>query len=209
MRPLMIALALALCVTPAAAGDVKVFGRIGIAGDGFRAQGSVGTTPVPPLNPPLSRPRPPVTDKLDRGRSKLRDGDDEDGEPPRRRPRRDPFLFFDDDDDDERIIVVPAPPPPRPVEPEPEAAEPPPPPDPRGPSFQPARGLATAEPYAIGEPLPEGVPFVSLDWRQYGLPEPPAGLIYARVGRDVLLIEPVSRVVRRRVDPAELREDAG
>ncbi|HUF86400.1 MAG TPA: RcnB family protein, partial [Thermohalobaculum sp.] len=63
--------------------------------------------------------------------------------------------------------------------------------------------------YTVGAPLPPGTPFVALDWRQYRLPEPPRGLIYARVGRDVLLIDPASRAVERRLDPAEFGAGQG
>lgn len=207
MRPLIIALALALGATPAAAQNLKASGGTsgtGVTSGGTGSLGSAGTTPVPPLNPPLSQPRPPVRDKLDRGAAKPGNGD---GAPPPDRPDRPFFPFFHGDHDDDRIIVVPAPAPPPPGPPEPETAEPPPPPEPGGPVMMTARGATPPERYTVGEPL--SVPFVTLHWRQYGLPEPPAGLIYARVGRDVLLIDPVSRVVRRRLDPAELREDAG
>lgn len=130
---------------------------------------------------------------------------------PRHRPPR-PALpygyYYDYDDDydrDETVVVPPPAPPPAPVP----LASPvdQPPPDPRGRSrFVPARGVA-AEPsaYTIGEPLPPGVPHVTLDWAYYRLPEPPPGRIYARVGRDVLLIEAASRVVVGRIE----REQTG
>lgn len=77
------------------------------------------------------------------------------------------------------------------------------PPDPRGPHFRSfARGAAPDSPaLREGEPLPPGLPHVTLDWRAYGLPEPPPGLVYARVGREVFLIEPATRRIERRVDP--------
>ena len=39
------------------------------------------------------------------------------------------------------------------------------------------------------------MPYVKLTPEAYGLPEPPPGRIYARIGRDVLIIDPVSRVI--------------
>ena len=128
------------------------------------------------------------------------------------RPRRRPFFlvprFDDDDDDEERIVVVPVPTP-APDPPEAKTAEPPPPPDPRGPAIRPARGVGTAAPFTVGEPLPADLPHVALDWRSYALPEPPPGLAYARVGRAVLLIDPATRVVARVVEPDELGPGEG
>lgn len=97
-------------------------------------------------------------------------------------------------------------PPPADVAPTPPVAvtpvEPPPPPDPRGPVRLLARGGApTAVPYNVGEPLPPGLPHVTLDWRQFELPEPPPGQLYARVGRDVLLITAAGRIVESVVPP--------
>jgi Ni/Co efflux regulator RcnB len=51
--------------------------------------------------------------------------------------------------------------------------------------------------YKIGEALPSDLPHVTLDWRQFDLPEPPAGQIYARVKRDVLLITATGRIVKK------------
>ncbi len=119
-----------------------------------------------------------------------------------------PFYRVDRDERAPEVVVVP---PPRPAPPEPEPApvrKPAPPPDPRGPLTVPVRGAAAGPVYSVGAPLPPDLPHVTLDWRRYGLPEPPAGLVYARVGRDVLLIDPVSRRVERRVEPATL-EAAG
>ncbi len=101
---------------------------------------------------------------------------------------------------------APAPVEPRPVPVPPVAAapaEPPPPPDPRGPlRLTPARGIAPAEaPYVIGEALPPGLPHVTLAWRQFDLPEPPPGRLYARVGRDVLLITAAGRIVESVLPP--------
>lgn len=44
-----------------------------------------------------------------------------------------------------------------------------------------------------GDTLPAGMPYVALDPVAYGLPEPPRGQRYARVGNDVLRIEVGSR----------------
>lgn len=86
-----------------------------------------------------------------------------------------------------------------PPEPEPPA----PPPDPRGPLFlSPARGAEAADDaWQVGDALPTGVPQVTLDWRSYDLPEPPAGRIYARVGRTVLLITASDRVIESVLPP--------
>jgi len=83
---------------------------------------------------------------------------------------------------------------------QPQSAAPPepvPPPDPRGPlRLTPARGVAPSSArWQVGAALPPGLPHVALDWRRYGLPEPPAGRTYARVGRDVLMITAAERVV--------------
>lgn len=147
-----------------------------------------------------------------------------DGTPGKTGPRRDrrghhdrhdrrgvllfPHFRVDRDERGPDVVVVPTPRP-APPEPEPEPVrEPAPPPDPRGPLTVPVRGAAAEPGYSVGEPLPPDLPHVTLDWRRYGLPEPPAGLVYARVGREVLLIDPVSRRVERRVEPATL-EPAG
>jgi Ni/Co efflux regulator RcnB len=101
-----------------------------------------------------------------------------------------------------RAIVEPEPEPEEPTEGAPEEAEtgPPDPGSPRSVSI--ARGAEPGEAsWEVGEPLPAGVPQVTLDWRTYGLSEPEPGRIYARVGRDVLLIEADSRRVIRRIAP--------
>lgn len=57
-----------------------------------------------------------------------------------------------------------------------------------------ARGrAAAAQEYELGAVLPANQPHVILDHRRYGLPVPPSGQIYARVGRDVLRINPDTR----------------
>jgi Ni/Co efflux regulator RcnB len=78
------------------------------------------------------------------------------------------------------------------------------PPDARGPlRLSPARGIAAGAPaYSVGEALPSGLPHVTLDWRRFELPEPPPGRIYARVGRDVLLITSSGRVVESVLPPS-------
>jgi len=53
----------------------------------------------------------------------------------------------------------------------------------------------------VGDILPPGVPHVTLDWRGYDLPEPPAGRVYARVGRSVLLITASDRVIEDVLPP--------
>ncbi len=101
----------------------------------------------------------------------------------------------------EPVHIEPSPAPVPPVVAAP--AEPPPPPDPHGPlRLTLARGIAPAEaPYRIGEALPPGLPHVTLAWRQFDLPEPPPGQLYARVGRDVLLITATGRVVESVLPP--------
>ncbi|MEM6905873.1 MAG: RcnB family protein [Pseudomonadota bacterium] len=97
-----------------------------------------------------------------------------------------------------RVVVTPTPTPVPPPEPEPVAA--PSPPDLRGPRFTPARGLRRAQaPLAEGGFLPRRLPVVSLDWRSYELPEPGPGELYVRVSGQVLLIDPASRRILRRV----------
>jgi Ni/Co efflux regulator RcnB len=112
---------------------------------------------------------------------------------------------------DRHVERAPAPVEPRPVPipilPVPPVAaaptEPPPPPDPHGPLWLiPARGIVPAEaPYRLGEALPPGLPHVTLAWRQFDLPEPPPGRLYARVGRDVLLITAAGRIVESVLPP--------
>ena len=125
------------------------------------------------------------------------------------RNRFHPFFIFphygyawgSDSDRRQAYVPPPSPPPPSlppepPVVEEPAAA-----PDPRGPRRVPARGAAPVEPpYAVGEALPANLPHVTLDWRLYDLPEPPVGRVYARVGRDVLLITADERVVEKVVE---------
>lgn len=68
------------------------------------------------------------------------------------------------------------------------------------PRFEAARGAdlpAQSSRYSVGEPLPRGAPHVALDWRDYGLPRPPAGDMYVRFSGAVLQIDAASRVVRK------------
>ena len=228
---IMLAAALGIGLAAPAAAENGVSVRIG-GGDALendtpandakaaRPSGS-DMAPLDPLRRPgvQHRPRDGRRDGKDRDRRRGKRPDPPEGpaiiirkpgredrdERPDRKRRRPFFLFprVDDDDDDDRIILVPVPQP-QPAAPEPAAPEPAPPPDPRGPAIQRARGAAAEDPVVVGEPLPQNVPHVTLDWRSYGLPEPPPGLVYARVGRAVLLIDPATRVVERRVDPSEL-----
>jgi Ni/Co efflux regulator RcnB len=105
------------------------------------------------------------------------------------------------DRDRERAPVAPTPAPVPPVAVVP--AEHPPPPDPHGPlRLTPARGVApVAAPYVLGQALPGNLPHVTLDWREFELPEPPPGRLYARVGRDVLVITATGRIVESVLPP--------
>lgn len=218
MRPSVVMIMLVLgstAATTAAAGpDVRGFVRFG--GSGLQGALSIGIGPTPM---PISKP--PGAAALERefhernaprsgnGRHGRRDGDlhrrhPHDGHPHRHFPAL--LLGDDDEDEPERIVVVPATP--AAPEPPPAAAPAAPPPDPRGPRFVPVRGTVSEPAYNVGEPLPDGVPFVTLGWEHYGLPEPPPGLVYARVGRDVVLLDPATRMVTRRVDPEQLRASA-
>ncbi|MGF1503202.1 MAG: hypothetical protein ACFBSD_15450, partial [Paracoccaceae bacterium] len=95
------------------------------------------------------------------------------------------------------IIQVPPPVPPEPTEPARPAETLDETPDPGAPAtLMPARGFRPAQPaIAIGERLPRGLPHVTLDWRAYDMPWPGPGLIYARVGSEIVVIEPESRRV--------------
>jgi hypothetical protein len=212
MRLIGVLLAAGLGLAPGADAPAEV----ALDGSMARPAGRSGPVVPPPLWPlpplkldgttPFPHTKPPGAAALERPRLGP-------GRPVRPRPPRErPFLFFPhihDDDDDDRIIVIPAPPAPPPEAAPAAAPEPAPPPDPRGPAIYRARGAGPALAYAVGEPLPADVPHVALDWRIHGLPEPPPGLAYARVGRDVLLIDPASRVVERRLEPAELAPEGG
>ena len=107
------------------------------------------------------------------------------------------YVYDRDDDRDEppppEPVAPPAPPPEPEVEPEPL--------DPAGAMrLVAARGSGLIDrPWTVGEPLPAGLPHVTLDPRHYDLPAPPPGQIYARVRHDVLLIDPMSRVVHAEV----------
>lgn len=91
---------------------------------------------------------------------------------------------------------TPAPPP---APPETEEAEPL---DPRGTHRRHlARGAEVDDTtWRPGQVLPPDMPYVKLSPEAYGLPEPPQGRIYARIGRDVLIIDPVSRVIEEVVE---------
>ena len=93
------------------------------------------------------------------------------------------------------FIEAPAPPAAEPAPmPEPVAAVPPDPGSPRPVAL--ARGADAPGPgYEIGQPLPGDIPQVTLNWRAYGLPEPPAGQIYARVYGEILLLDAADRRV--------------
>ena len=77
------------------------------------------------------------------------------------------------------------------------------PPDPQGPlRLTRARGAPVAQvAFRLGEPLAPDQPHVTLDWRRYDLPEPPAGQFYGRVGRTVLLMAESGRIVEAVLPP--------
>jgi len=114
---------------------------------------------------------------------------------------RDPWFRGYRFHDYEDPLALPPLPPAAPAVAETSPAEPAPPPDPRGPAIRRARGAPAEPAFTVGEPLPSSLPHVTLDWRLFDLPEPPPGFIYARVGRDVLLITADSRVVEKVVPP--------
>ena len=91
-----------------------------------------------------------------------------------------------------REIIVPVP---VPAPPQPEAAPEPAVLDPHGRATLMGDGEGTAGDWAPGDVLPGDLPHVALDPDAYGLPQPPAGEKYARVGNDVLRIEADSRRV--------------
>jgi hypothetical protein len=95
---------------------------------------------------------------------------------------------------------TPAAPAPTPPAPEPEAKEPL---DPRGAHRRHlARGAeAITADWQAGGTLPPGVPYVKLAPEAYDLPAPPPGRIYVRVRRDVLLIDPVTRLIEKVAEP--------
>lgn len=65
-----------------------------------------------------------------------------------------------------------------------------------------ARGAAATGPeITVGQALPLGVPHVIIDPRRFGLPQPPAGQIYARVRGRVFQIDPTDRRVIREIGP--------
>ncbi len=93
-------------------------------------------------------------------------------------------------DPDPEVIVVERPVP-EPVPVEPVVL------DPQGSArVVPARGRIVApEVYELGAILPTDRPFVALNHSSYGLPVPPPGQIYARIGRSVLRIDATSRQI--------------
>lgn len=73
-------------------------------------------------------------------------------------------------------------------------AAPPEPLDPQGRARTlPARGLVRPREWVLGAALPPDLPHVVLDPAAYGLPQPPAGQLYARADGDVLRIGAGSR----------------
>lgn len=88
------------------------------------------------------------------------------------------------------LVPVPAN---RPAERLPEATRKPVPLDPRGRAAFVGEGDGIVGDWAAGDILPRNVPHVTLDPIVYGLPQPPSGEKYARVGNDVLRIDTGSR----------------
>lgn len=98
------------------------------------------------------------------------------------------------------VVIIERAPVERPVpEPAPESTAPP---DPSAPfaGLRP-RGAGSPPVPEVGATLPEGVAYVALDWRTYGLERPPAGQIYARIRRNILRIDPTNRRVLERIEP--------
>lgn len=221
MRPAIV-LVIALGAAPAAAGPRGMFLHEGAPPPSGTAPAGATTTPFSWTPPPMAQTTPPASATLEPGRLSRPGGRRHvpHGVHPHHRHGT-PLLLYGDgvyesgiydsgiydkggygDEQEGQAAVAPAPAPAPPAQAKPAA---PPPPDPRGPLMLRARGVPAKTPYTVGEALPPDVPQVTLDWRQYGLPRPPDGLIYARVRGDVLLIDPVTRVVERRVDLAKLR----
>ena len=151
--------------------------------------------------------RPGGASRLQRERESLRDRGSRLRERTRKLPekrrrireRLAPVIL--DGEADREVIVIE-----RPPDDPPEAApepEPDTPPDPSGPfAGQRARGADRAgEGIAVGATLPRGMVYVTLNWRTYDLPRPPDGEIYARVGREVVRLDPASRRVTARIRP--------
>ncbi|HSF96510.1 MAG TPA: RcnB family protein [Thermohalobaculum sp.] len=168
---------------------------LGLAAAPVSAQFGAGANPPPEDGGTSPWIRKPAEPKGDTDRDHDRDR--------KRGHRRDgrfrvfiphPYYYPYDRDDAATPPAEPAEPPEPVTPPEPQA-----PPDPLGPLNRSlARGAAAPEPpWQLGHPLPAGLPHVTLDWRRYDLPEPPAGRLYARVGRDVLVITAAGRVVER------------
>jgi Nickel/cobalt transporter regulator len=100
-------------------------------------------------------------------------------------------LTYDDPDVIVREVIIPVPiPAARPPE---AAAERQRALDPRGRVALVGEGEGIVGDWAAGDVLPHGIPHVTLDPVAYGLPEPPPGQKYVRVGNDVLRIETGSR----------------
>lgn len=178
---------LALIVLLAAAGLAPEAGSQAV---GPAAKGAAAAE-----RPPGPRPGPRVRALDDKGGPQIRG-----------RNRHGPFgrLYYTDRYWADRLEVRPAG---RPIEQlppaPPEETEPATRPDPGQPAPRlRARGSDRVRPaFAVGDRLPAGMPQVTLDWRTYGLPEPEPGTHYARVERDVLLLEAASRRVLARVEP--------
>lgn len=88
------------------------------------------------------------------------------------------------------IVQVQAPPPAAPAA---QAAPPPEPLDPRGRVTVVGEENGIVGDWSEGDVLPQDLPYVSLDYAAYGLPIPPLGDRYARVGNDVLRIDAGTR----------------
>lgn len=109
----------------------------------------------------------------------------------------------------ETVVVLPPTDPEEPEAESPEAEALPPPPITSPRTVTLARGTPVAPPvFVIGERLPRRLPHVTLDWRTFGLPQPPQGQIYARVKSDVLLIDAATRRVIGMIDPTVQQGEA-
>jgi len=199
MFPMIVTLALGLALAAPAAAEFRFSARIGSAGSGVAMLRGGGAAWVERrVKQRTARRTERRMERQTERRLKRR---------AERRRHRGLFLFgrhFHGSHRRRAREPVPVQPPPAPAPPVVVApAEPPPPPDPHGPLWlTPARGIApAAAPYRLGEALPPGLPHVTLAWRQFDLPEPPRGRLYARVGRDVLLITAGGRVVERVLPP--------
>lgn len=59
----------------------------------------------------------------------------------------------------------------------------------------PARGTGPMGSWSAGQRLPADTPYVKLNPGPYGLEDPPAGQVYARLGRQIVLLDPVRRTI--------------